>query len=705
MDFDHAVAQLVDYGFSPEEAQKGLLENGSGINVQAAANWLLDEANQPAPPPLPQRPGQNDQYEIDPPSPLSPSDDAGSDLYEPEPVSPVSLYAAPVPRPRANTSSVPAQHRYSCVFPDDAQPLPPAGASTQLPSPPNEKQDTTPFETYRPSSSLPTEAPPSPPSSKAASLEPQEVPAQPPSYSSLEHRTQLPNPLHSHPVQVESFVPAPSHKIPRKRVPLPSLNTEVSGSSASSSTATPPASTRTSTSALAAATMASFATAVAPAAPEVQPQADFAPLSSQHTSSSSVSSLTSTTISPRSSTDTSGKAPRKRKGSLSKGWGSRFAEISQKANKGITNLAIKVNHAGFVGETVEKECDKAARILRAFCKHGVYANPASGTPSPFSPETSSASDSTLPLQPASSNGSKSEKKLVRIPPEILQKAVGLAIFTTLRVGLGLGESTGSGIVIARLHDGSWSPPSAIQLQSFGAGVAAGVDLFDCVCVINTQEALSAFMNTRFSLGAGVAVAAGPWGTGRSIEWGSMHNRDRDGRRSRKTSLSEDDSANSPPPAFELNGEPLAIQEPKNRRQGNTVTMSPVYSYVKSKGLFAGLTYEGNVVIERKEANKKFYQDDVTVEQILRGAVRAPPEGKESLKALHEALLAAEDYGSARNSVMGPIPGGPAPPTIQEEGVVDAGPSTEPQTNWPMDVKPKFPEDSLHPAEAFGIRQH
>jgi lipid-binding SYLF domain-containing protein len=108
------------------------------------------------------------------------------------------------------------------------------------------------------------------------------------------------------------------------------------------------------------------------------------------------------------------------------------------------------------------------------------------------------------LQPASSNGSKSEKKLVRIPPEILQKAVGLAIFTTLRVGLGLGESTGSGIVIARLHDGSWSPPSAIQLQSFGAGVAAGVDLFDCVCVINTQEALSAFMNTRFSLGAGVA---------------------------------------------------------------------------------------------------------------------------------------------------------------------------------------------------------
>ncbi|KAL7945462.1 hypothetical protein V8C42DRAFT_323221 [Trichoderma barbatum] len=43
--FDKAVAQLVDYGFTPEQARRGLVESGTGFNAQAAANWLLDEAH------------------------------------------------------------------------------------------------------------------------------------------------------------------------------------------------------------------------------------------------------------------------------------------------------------------------------------------------------------------------------------------------------------------------------------------------------------------------------------------------------------------------------------------------------------------------------------------------------------------------------------------------------------------------------------
>ncbi|KOS17130.1 UBA domain-containing protein 7 [Escovopsis weberi] len=46
--FDQAVAQLVDYGFSPEQARRGLVESGSGFNAQVAANWLLDEAHRKA---------------------------------------------------------------------------------------------------------------------------------------------------------------------------------------------------------------------------------------------------------------------------------------------------------------------------------------------------------------------------------------------------------------------------------------------------------------------------------------------------------------------------------------------------------------------------------------------------------------------------------------------------------------------------------
>ncbi|TDZ38236.1 UBA domain-containing protein 7 [Colletotrichum spinosum] len=47
-EFDRVVAQLVDYGFTPENARRGLTESGAGLNVQAAANWLLDDAHRQA---------------------------------------------------------------------------------------------------------------------------------------------------------------------------------------------------------------------------------------------------------------------------------------------------------------------------------------------------------------------------------------------------------------------------------------------------------------------------------------------------------------------------------------------------------------------------------------------------------------------------------------------------------------------------------
>ncbi|CAG9954044.1 unnamed protein product [Clonostachys rosea f. rosea IK726] len=45
---DETLAQLVDYGFSPEDARRGIIESGAGNNVQAVANWLLDDAHRKA---------------------------------------------------------------------------------------------------------------------------------------------------------------------------------------------------------------------------------------------------------------------------------------------------------------------------------------------------------------------------------------------------------------------------------------------------------------------------------------------------------------------------------------------------------------------------------------------------------------------------------------------------------------------------------
>lgn len=45
---------------------------------------------------------------------------------------------------------------------------------------------------------------------------------------------------------------------------------------------------------------------------------------------------------------------------------------------------------------------------------------------------------------------------------------------------------GSGLVSSRLPNGSWSPPSAFSVRTGSVGLAYGVDVYACVCVLNTQ---------------------------------------------------------------------------------------------------------------------------------------------------------------------------------------------------------------------------
>lgn len=59
-----------------------------------------------------------------------------------------------------------------------------------------------------------------------------------------------------------------------------------------------------------------------------------------------------------------------------------------------------------------------------------------------------------------------------IPDAILKQAKGLAILSIAKVGMMVTYNIGTGIVVARREDGSWSPPSAIS--SFGIGWGAQV---------------------------------------------------------------------------------------------------------------------------------------------------------------------------------------------------------------------------------------
>ncbi|KAJ5125873.1 hypothetical protein N7448_005186 [Penicillium atrosanguineum] len=165
-----------------------------------------------------------------------------------------------------------------------------------------------------------------------------------------------------------------------------------------------------------------------------------------------------------------------------------------------------------------------------------------------------------------------------IPPEILAGAKGLAILTVLKAGFIGSGRFGSGIVVARLADGSWSAPSAIATAGAGVGGQIGFELTDFVFILNDAAAVRTFSQVgTLTLGGNVSLAAGP--VGRNAEAAG---------------------------AASMKG------------------VAAVFSYSKTKGLFAGVSLEGSMLVERKDANEKMYQSRVSASQLLTGSIRAPP---------------------------------------------------------------------------------
>ncbi|PNX94813.1 RING/FYVE/PHD zinc finger-containing protein [Trifolium pratense] len=103
-----------------------------------------------------------------------------------------------------------------------------------------------------------------------------------------------------------------------------------------------------------------------------------------------------------------------------------------------------------------------------------------------------------------------------IPDAILRQAKGLAIITVVKVGVVVTYNIGTGIVVARREDGSWSPPSAVSTFGVGWGAQAGGELTDFIIVLRTKEAVKTFSgNAHVSLGAGLSAAVGV--IGRAVE--------------------------------------------------------------------------------------------------------------------------------------------------------------------------------------------
>lgn len=252
----------------------------------------------------------------------------------------------------------------------------------------------------------------------------------------------------------------------------------------------------------------------------------------------------------------------------------------------VNRMSNKLGSEAFWPTTLDKESDKAARILKSFCKDGFYQEDD---------------------RPAAEDAKVKHKVVKKIPAEVIKNAKGLAIFTTMRTGLWVSGAGGSGILIGRMADGSWSPPSGIMLHTVGLGFLVGVDIYDCVVVINTQEALDAFSTIRCTLGGEVSAVTGPVGVGGVLET-EVHKR-----------------------------------------------QAPVFTYLKSRGFYAGVQMDGTIIIERSDENERFYGERIPVKDILAGKVRHPPP---EIKRLMETVKAAQGDSDVDESLLldGPPPG-------------------------------------------------
>ncbi|PHH85111.1 hypothetical protein CDD83_880 [Cordyceps sp. RAO-2017] len=240
-------------------------------------------------------------------------------------------------------------------------------------------------------------------------------------------------------------------------------------------------------------------------------------------------------------------------------------------NSNTPKLPSKINIAAANGDRVHREaywptsldveCDKAARILKSFCTDGYLA-----------PDDDAAAPA---AEPSSADPPPSPARVTKkIPKRIIQNAAGIAVFSCMRSGLWMTGSGGSGILIARKSDGTWSPPSGILLHTPTLSFIIGVDIYDCVLVINNLAALESITRPRVTLGEDVGLTNGP-----------------------SVSLDSDE--------VHINW----------RELGNTVL-----AYMKARGQHQAVNLHGCILAERANENERFYDGPITQMDVLAGNV-------------------------------------------------------------------------------------
>jgi len=145
-----------------------------------------------------------------------------------------------------------------------------------------------------------------------------------------------------------------------------------------------------------------------------------------------------------------------------------------------------------------------------------------------------------------------------IPEALLKRAQGIAVIPHVVKGaFGIGGRYGKGLVAQRNADGTWGTPLFIDIGGGSFGFQLGVQATDLLMVFTNREGILPLLKGKLKIGADASATAGP--VGRNAEVGT-----------------------------------------------DILLKSAIYSYSRSKGLFAGVALDGAVLGLDDDANKRVY---------------------------------------------------------------------------------------------------
>jgi lipid-binding SYLF domain-containing protein len=180
-----------------------------------------------------------------------------------------------------------------------------------------------------------------------------------------------------------------------------------------------------------------------------------------------------------------------------------------------------------------------------------------------------------------------------IPAALLADAQGIAVIPRLiKGGFVVGVRRGHGVVIVRDEKNGWKPPVFVTVTGGSVGWQIGIQATDLILVFKTHKSIQRLLQGEFTIGADVAAAAGPIG--------------------REAAAATDATLNA-----------------------------EIYSYSRSRGLFAGISLDGSAVQIDSEANAHYYH----VAALAPGQIQEVPPSAQKL------LIAIEQYTSMGSTPM------------------------------------------------------